>query len=78
MLKFHKKRSSTTNVNDPWKTYLLYHKSSIKLFDAVFDELDRGIAFGQLLKLHADIAFSYSHMLELISSNEPRPLTHIK
>ena len=78
MLKFRKKRSSTRNISDPWKTNLLYHKSNIKLFDATFDELDKGITFGQLLKLHADVAFSYSHMLDLISCNEPRPITHIK
>ena len=78
MLKFQKKRSSSRNINDPWKTHLLYHKPNIKLFDATFDELDKGITFGQLLKLHADVAFSYSHILDLISCTEPRPITRIK
>ena len=78
MLKFHKKRSSTRNITDPWKTYLLFHKSNIKLFDATFDELDKGITLGQHLKLHADVTFSYSHMLDLISCTQPRPITHMK
>ena len=78
MLKFHKKRSITRSINDPWKSHLLFHKSSIKFFDTTFDELDKGITFGRLVKLHSDIAFSYSHILDLISSTEPRPITHIK
>ena len=78
LLKFHEKRRRTRSNGDPWKTHLLYHKSSIKLADATFDELRKGIVFGQLLKLHTDVAFSYSHIIELISSTEPRPITHIK